>query len=256
VGDKFYEAALTGEPLRDELVIDAHTHLGVFSYYHIPDGDTDSVVREMDRLGIDRACAFAFAGVNSDFVYGNDVTADAVRAYPDRFIGFAVVNPHYPEEIVQELERCRSLGFRGIKLIAAYQGYPEEGPNFFPAYRFAHENGMMVLSHGWGKPEFLDGLAREYPNVTFIIGHWALDYAEVVKRRPNVYQCTCAALSFGDVERLVEAMPVEKIVYGSDFTDLPMPFSFGPILYARIPEEAKRAILGRNMEAVLRAREF
>lgn len=251
MADKFREYALAGQLLKDELVIDAHTHLGLCSLYHIPDGDTGSVVKEMDRLGIDRACTFAFAGVNSDFVYGNDVTAEAMESYPDRFVGFAVMNPHYPEEMVPELERCRSQGFRGIKLIAAYQGYPDDGPNFVPAYEFAHENRWIVLSHSWSRPEFLDRLATDYPNATFIIGHCDMQYAEVVKQRPNVYQCTCAALSFGDIERMVEAMPVEKIVYGSDFTDLPMPFSFGPILYARIPDDAKRAILGPNMKAVL-----
>jgi predicted TIM-barrel fold metal-dependent hydrolase len=251
VSGKFHEYAMAGEPLRDELVIDMHTHLGSFNYYHIPDGDTDSVVKEMDRLGVDLACTFAFAGVNSDFVYGNDVTADAMKRYPERFIGFAVMNPHYPDEMIPELERCLGLGFRGIKLIAAYQNYPEDGPAFIPAYRFAHENRLIVLSHGWARPDFLDGLAKEYPNATFIIGHGPSDFADVVKNRPNVYQCTCAALSFGDIERMAAAMPVEKILYGSDFTDLPMPFSFGPILYARIPDDAKRAILGLNAKTML-----
>lgn len=253
-GGKFHDYAAAGKPLKDELVIDAHTHLGVFNRYHIPDADTDSVVREMDRLGVNRACTFAFAGVNSDFVYGNDVTAAAVGKYPDRFVGFAVVNPHYPDEMVPELERCLALGFRGIKLIAAYQDYPEDGPNFFPAYRFAHENRLMILSHGWSSPEFLDRLAKDYPNAILIVGHYfhMPEYAEVVKKHPNVYQCTCAAgLNFGDIERMVAAMPVEKIIYGSDFTGWPMPFSFGPILYARIPDDAKRVILGLNAKTML-----
>ena len=131
---KFREMAINGEPLTGELVIDAHTHLGYFNHYHIPDGDVVSVVGEMDRIGVNHACTFAFAGVNSDFVYGNDVTAEALRLFPDRFTGFAVVNPHYPTEMVPELERCHNLGFRGIKLIAAYQDYPTEGPAFVPAY--------------------------------------------------------------------------------------------------------------------------
>lgn len=248
---KFHCYAVAGKPLHDELVIDAHTHLGSVNLYHIPDGETALVVKEMDRLGIDRACTFAFAGVNSDFVYGNDVTASAMTAYPSRFIGFAVVNPHYVDEMRVELERCLKLGFRGIKMIAAYQGYPEEGPNFLPAYEFAHENHLMILNHHWGRVEFLDRLAEDYPNAVFIIGHLNLAYAEVVKRRPNVYQCTCAALFHQDIEKAVQALPLEKIVYGSDFTDLPMPFSFGPILFARIPDDSKRAILGLNMQAVL-----
>lgn len=254
MGAKFLEYARSGKPLKGELVIDSHTHLGVFNYYHIADGDTDSVVREMDRLGVDRACTFSFAGVTSDFIYGNDVVAAAMAEHPNRFVGFAVVNPHYPDDMKSELERCLALGFKGIKLIAAYQNYPEEGPNYYPAYEFAHENRLMTLSHHWGSPEFLDRLARDYSNATFIIGHWfhLPEYGEVVRNRANVYQCTCAAgLFFGDIERMVATLPVEKIVYGSDFTDLPMMFSLGPVLYARISDDDKRAILGLNMQRVL-----
>ncbi len=250
-GSKFREMAINGEPLKGELVIDAHTHLGYFNHYHIPDSDIPSVVREMDRTGVNHACTFAFAGVNSDFVYGNDVTAEAMRLFPDRFTGFTVVNPHYPHEMVPELERCHKLGFRGIKLIAAYQDYPAEGPAFIPACGYAHENGLFMLNHYWGSPEHLDHLARTYSRACFIIGHFSIDYAEVVKRRSNVYQCTCAALMYNDIEKTASCMPDEKIVYGSDFTDLPIMFSMGPVLFARISDESKRRILGLNMERLL-----
>jgi predicted TIM-barrel fold metal-dependent hydrolase len=252
----FRKAVMLREKLEGELVIDAHTHIGSrSSIYHLPDSSNADLVREMDRLGVSQAITFSFAGVTSDYVLGNDVCAQAVSEYPDRFIGFTVVNPHYHTEMKAELERCRAMGLRGIKLISDYQLYPVEGPGLFPAYEYAHEHGLMILSHNWGPPAFLDKLATTFSNACFILGHYfsgaAAGYAEVVAKRDNVYQCTCAALNFGDHETMVDLMPVEKIVFGSDVPDLPTMFSLAPILYARISDDAKRKIIGLNAKAMI-----
>jgi predicted TIM-barrel fold metal-dependent hydrolase len=247
----FKGLAQQGRTLDGELVIDAHTHLGLMNLYALPRGAVPDVVAHMDRLGIDRACTFGFAGVSSDFEYGNDVIIDAVARYPDRFVGFATLHAQYPGEAVAELERCRRRGLRGIKLIASYQRCPTTDERLAPAYAYAHENHLMMLNHDWGSPDRLDELAERYPNACFINGHIRHDCGEVLRERPNVYQCTCAALMWRDVERLFEACPLEKIVYGSDLIDLDGPFGLGPILFARIPDDAKRSILGLNMQRVL-----
>lgn len=249
----FQEMAAEGRKLDVEFVLDAHTHIGGTSkWYHLPDASTEGMVVEMDRIGVDQAITFSFAGATSDFVYGNDTVAAEVRKYPERFVGFATVNPHYHADMKQELERCKANGLRGIKLIADYQRYPREGPGLFPAYEFAHEHSWIMLNHNWGTPDFLDRLAETFSDACFIIGHYfGPMYADVVSRRENVFQCTCAALNFADVETMVDTMPVEKIVFGSDFTDLPIMFSMGPILYAHISDDDKRKILGLNGKAML-----
>ena len=248
----FRDIAALGAKLDGELIIDAHTHTGGLSkWYHLPDGSTPEMIREMDRHGVDRIITFPFSSITSDYAFGNDTVAGAVRTYPERMVGFACVNPHYHMEIKDELERCRQMGLRGIKMIAAYQLYPAEGPNLIPAYEYAHEHSWPMLNHDWGSPEYLDKLATTYCNACFIIGHYSLAFAEVIARHDNVFQCTCAALNFGDMERLVDIMPSEKIVYGSDFTDIPIMFSMAPILYARITDDDKRNILGLAAKGIL-----
>jgi predicted TIM-barrel fold metal-dependent hydrolase len=206
----------------------------------------------MDRCGVDQAITFSFAGITSDFAYGNDIAAEAAKQFPDRFIGFGTMNPHYHTEMKAELDRCRKMGLRGIKLIADYQKYPVEGPGLFPAYEFAHENSWMILNHSWGPPQFLDKLATTFNKACFIVGHYFDSaYAEVVSARENVFQCTCAALNFGDTETMVDAMPPEKIVFGSDLPDLPLMFSLAPILYARISDDAKRKIVGLTAKSMI-----
>lgn len=248
----FRETAMLGGRVDGEYILDAHTHIGGrSSIYHLPDSSTDRMIAEMDRHGVNSAITFSFAGITSDPLYGNDEVAGGVRQFPDRFIGFATVNPHYHIGMKEELERCAGMGLRGIKLIADYQRYPTEGPALFPAYEFAHEHSWIMLNHNWGPPAFLDKLAETFSSACFIVGHYSLLYADVIAARENVYQCTCAALNLGDIEALLDIVPVEKIVFGSDFTDLPIMFGMAPILYARISDEAKRKILGLNAKAML-----
>lgn len=250
----FRELAMLRKKLDGEYVVDAHTHVGGLSkIYHLPDSSTDEMVAEMDRHGIELAITFPFAGITSDYAFGNDTVAAAVGQYPDRFIGFACVNPHYHSEMEDELERSAAAGLRGIKLISDYQQYPTDGPKLFPAYEFAHEHSWMILNHNWGPPQFLDKLARTFSKACFIIGHYSsgVSYADVIDSHDNVFQCTCAALNFGDIEALVDAVPADRIVFGSDFPDLPIMFSLAPILYARISDDDKRAIVGLTAKSMI-----
>jgi hypothetical protein len=248
----FLKLAKSGLPIEGETVIDAHTHIGgYFDLYHIPFGGINGIVEQMDRLGIMKICAFSFSGICSDFVLGNDQVMCAVREWPDRIVGYATINANYPEEWIPELERCRRGGLRGIKIICEYQGTTTERTNFTPLYRYANENHLIMINHQWGSPEFLDSLAERYADACFIIGHYSTQYSEVLRKRKNVYQCTCAALMFHDVEKLLEVVRADKIVYGSDLADLDGPFGLSPILYAKIGDEEKRMILGLNMQKIL-----
>jgi len=252
VEGKFLRLAKAGLPIKDELVIDAHTHLGgYFNLYHIPFGRAKGILEQLDRLGIDKICTFSFAGVNSDFTLGNDLVAQAVKEYPNRIVGYTTLNANYPDEWIPELERRRKMGLKGIKLICEYQGTTTGRTDFSPVYQYANERQMIIINHYWGSPQFLDGLADEYPNICFIIGHYAIEYAEVLHKRKNVYQCTCAALMYGDIEKLLRLVDASKVVYGSDLTDLDGPFGLAPILYAKVSDEDKRKILGLNMQKIL-----
>lgn len=240
-----------GRALAGETVIDAHTHFGVLEDYFVPQADVASLVQYMDRYGIQRACTFAYAGVNSDFVYGNDLVVEAVRAYPDRFIGYATMHANYPEELVPELERTDKLGLRGIKLITAYQGISEETERFYPVYEWANAHKRIILSHQWGSARFLDEIAGRYPHISFHIGHLNFNYAEVVRKRDNVYTTTTFVPWPGAIAEAVRAFGAEKILFGSDFPDLDASLNLGPLLTANISDEDKRLILGKNMERVL-----
>ncbi|MHB9038251.1 MAG: amidohydrolase family protein [Armatimonadota bacterium] len=237
------DMAAMGEALAGEYVVDVHTHLGG------PNNSVDDMIREMDRLGVNTAVTFH--GITSDFVYGNDAVTAAINNFPDRLVGLAIVNPHYRTEVETELERSRANGLRGIKIIADYQRYPSDGPNLFPAFEYAHEHGWIILSHDWGQPAFLDNLATTFSNACFIVGRFTPLYADLITSHDNIFQCTTGSVHFGDIKALTELIPADKIVFGSDYPNLPIMFSMGPILYSRIDDDDKRKIIGLNARGIL-----
>ncbi len=245
--------AQTGHRPSDIKVYDNHGHLGTHcQHYHVPEGSTDQMLRDMDRYGIEQCCVFSLQGVFSDERYGNDLIIDAVRRYPERFIGFTIVNPHRGERfMLDELNRCLQAGLRGVKLHATYQGYPEEGPNIDIPCRFAHEHRQFILNHYWGGPAQMDRLVRTYTDACFFTGHTTLAYKETMARHPNLYVCSCPVHEPFHVERVMKAIGADRFLFGSDLTDLPIAWGIGPILVARISEREKRQIISDNLRRLL-----
>jgi len=233
--------------------LDCHGHLGGrASHYHLPNCTTEGIARDMDRLGVRKGCVFSFAGIFSDEKFGNDVVADAVRQYPDRFIGFTLLNPHRGrEEMLAELKRCAALGMRGVKLIAYYQMCPEDSPLIEAACRWAHDRRQIILNHNWGPPEFLEKMVRSCPNACYIAGHSTAAYAELMKKYPQIYVCSCPLLAPDACEKMVAAIGADRLLFGSDLQDLPIAWGLGPVLFARIPQDQKSMILGGNLDRLL-----
>src|SRR5947208_5978157 len=80
---------------RTRMIIDFHCHYSPeFFRYREHRMELDALVSEMDRHGVARTVLCA-AGEYAAYSTGegNAFVAAAVRRFPDRFIGFATVNP-------------------------------------------------------------------------------------------------------------------------------------------------------------------
>jgi predicted TIM-barrel fold metal-dependent hydrolase len=251
--DKLVHWGRTGEKPNGITLYDNHGHVGATSgHYHVPDGDAEALVREMDRFAIEKICVFSLSGVFTDEQYGNDRAIEFVNQCPDRFIGFTLLNPHRgPDFMRRELERCANAGMRGVKLIPSYQGYPEEGENIDVACQWAHERKQFILNHHWGGPEQMRRLVSTYTNACFFTGHTTVAYADTMKQYDNLYVCSCPVLEPRTVETVVDAIGADRFLFGSDLSDLPIAWGIGPILFARISEADKRKILGENLKDLL-----
>ncbi|MGI8484186.1 MAG: amidohydrolase family protein [Thermomicrobiales bacterium] len=253
--------AAQGLPFDDVLIIDAHAHLGSFPMIHAPFSDASGLLGSMNRIGIRTTCLSSSYAICSDYVRGNDEVAATVRAYPGRFLGYAVINPNYPEEIERELGRCLDdLGFWGVKLHPDIHRYPPDGPSYLRVYAYMNERGGVILSHAFGDVRLLDRLSATYPNVVFIQAHegGAYDgrtpspYVPLLRERENVYlDTTLSIVRAGAIERLVDDSGADRLLFATDVPFLDNAHQLGRITHARISEEDKRKILGVNMQRLL-----
>lgn len=249
-----------GEPVSGEIVIDAHGHNGV------PDGvisyaTPHGMVVMMDRFGVDVACISILPRiVGGNVVLGNDLCMETVRSHPERFVGYAAVNPRYPEVMQQELERCRrEAGFRHVKIHPERHNYPVTGSNYDAAWEFALKHKSVVLCHSALRrttcaPAMFDELAERHPDINIIMGHGGnindayKDAVEVALKRKNIYLDTSGwcMTSLGVVEYVVDRLGAERVLMGTDFILLAQGFQLGPVAYAKISEDDKRKIMGLN----------
>ncbi|MBM3262787.1 MAG: amidohydrolase [candidate division Zixibacteria bacterium] len=242
-------------------IVDFHCHIGAWPQYGMFD-DVDDMLRAMDATGVDQACVFdVFHG---DHRRGNDEVARVTRAHPDRFIGFAFVTPHYPEEITDELNRAfDSLGMRAIKIYPPYFDRPVTDPAWASVFEFANHRRLTVISHTWGgdtkcDPMLFVTLAAQYPQVRWVMGHAGGPPTgrESAKRaalaHPSIFLEICSSFrNPGAIEDLIAAVGADRVVFGSDMPLFDPAIHVGRILLCNATQEEKRNMLGGNARSLL-----
>ena len=116
----------------------------------------------------------------------------------------------------------------------------------------SHDHRQIVLNHQWASPEQIERLTRRYSDACFLCGHAYNAFPQSVRKRKNLYVCSCPLWGVGDAERWVRQIGPDRLLFGSDLQDLPIAWGLGPILFARIGAEQKRMILGGNLQRILR----
>jgi predicted TIM-barrel fold metal-dependent hydrolase len=180
--------------------------MGYYAAIYFPRGDTDSMVRTMDECGVRMLVFSHHVALALSPELGNRFAVEAVRRYPDRLRAYCSVNANYPEQLDADLEtfEAHSDVYVGFKFLPDYHGLPLTDPGYRPAWEYANERELLVLTHTWGGSE-LDGpavvrqVAERYPRVRLLLGHschgeWdaavqlALDF-------PNIYLELTAVLA-------------------------------------------------------------
>ena len=188
----------------------------------------------------------------------NDSMYAAMQKYPGRLLGYVYVWPGDARVVRAEVERRLKQGFTGLKMLVL-MGFAYVDPGYAPAFEIANERRLPVLLHTYGGQAGLDDvpvLAERYPDVNFVLAHAGAQQVEhhirIARQVKRAYLeiCTSSA-TYRAVERLYEAVPIERIVWGSDDMPLNMAHQLGKVLGAQIPEEAKVKILSENGRRLL-----
>jgi len=199
------------------LIIDAHNHIGRRKGYEFP---AEDLIGQMDEARIDKAVVFSFPER-----IDNGYIAASVSRFPDRLIGFCMVNP-WDDGAEDELRRCiLDLGLCGLKLHPVKHGYSLDDHIILdPVLSICREYRIPVIVHGAANilscPNMLEDLALAFPDVTFIMAHSGQMYETraaigVAKRTPNVFLETSTVFAKTIGSQLKQLGP-EKIIMGTD----------------------------------------
>lgn len=183
---------------------------------------------------------------------GNDRLASLIVKHPDKFVGLAHhrLEPGAGAELVRAIDE---LGLRGYKLLGPATDYPFEAPELRGVWETLAERGLPALIHfgflgrGGGvvehprmSPLSLFQVARDFPEVPFIIPHFGAGYFRELLALcwslPNIYIDTSGSnqwmrwmpypLTLEDLYRkALETVGPERIVFGSDSSYFPRGFA-------------------------------
>jgi uncharacterized protein len=229
--------------------------LGPMLEWQLPEEDperlADAWVHELDRRGVERAALIASVPGDAASV------GVAVRKYPTRFHGLAMVNPTAPDA-VSEVERALGeRNVRGICFFPAMHRYSIQDDRAIalldllaanpPAIAFVHCGVLSVgIRKKLGLPSLFDmrfsnpidlhAVALRYPRIRFVVPHFGAGYFRealmLCDLCPNVYLDTSSSNSWVRYQeahldlrtvfqRALEVAGPRRLLFGTDSSYFP-----------------------------------
>jgi predicted TIM-barrel fold metal-dependent hydrolase len=245
------------------MIIDCHCHAGKGDGLTGP-WDTaaplEKYLRRAARAGIDRTAVFA--AFHSDYSAANREVARIVASRPDRFYGFAFVNPERDRGRVYAMVKVAVEKYRfvGIKVHRHDARITREVCEVARAFR------LPVLYDVMGEVSVAELLAREYPDVSFIIPHlgsfgddWRAQVGLIdqLARHPNIYTDTAGVRRFDLLEETVRRAGARKILFGSDGPWLHPAVELAKIRLLELGPPDEALVLGGNfLRLISKARQL
>lgn len=218
------------------MIIDVNAALGHYPFRQLRYNTPERLVGLLDRNGIDRAVVTSLHALfYRDAHRGNEELQEAARVHASRLVPIATINPKYvgwERDLAQAVEGWR---MKAVALAPAYHGYSLADEAGRAVLSRISEYGVPVLlnqrfedrrgRHAWDRAEdvpvtaLLDA-AKAHPKLKFLLVNWiALDGPKLaaagLKGRCLIDFARLQVVYRKDVPKLVEALGVESIAFGS-----------------------------------------
>jgi len=200
---------------KPDFIIDSHIHCG----------STEKWVDDMVRIYRPNKAMACVLTWKSDM----ELMIDAMKQYPDVFIGYGRVDLDDPNSL-REIEEFKKNGFVGMKYHSPRKNYDD--PSYFQNYRLCEEYKMHMLFHTgisshrikdepqWGsssrmRPMYLDTICRQFPRITIQGAHlgnpWYDEAAEAARWNPTLFFDVTGStllkfIKLGRLERMSEVL--------------------------------------------------
>ena len=249
--------------------VDSHNHV-----FLSPRQTAKAVVEAADRLSIERLVISLPRGDTPDgFRAANQTVLKAVKEFPDRLLGQCFLNPAYPREAMDEMNRCMDLGMVGLGEL--YDQVKISDPRYYPIIERSIELQAPMLMHaradlGLLRPGHRNAAptttsvaadfvaaAKRYPEAMLIHGHiggggdWE-HMCKALRDCPSVYVDTSGSVTDeGMIDFALRHLGPQRLLFA---TDLNFESGVGKILAANMTEAERRMIFFDNYNNVLRKR--
>ncbi len=227
------------------------------------DGTVSGLKSLMAQQGVDKAVVL---GIATNAHQQSSVNDFAASINGGNIISFGSVFPD-SEDALDELERIKELGLKGVKLHPDYQGFSVDDPKMKPIYKKISELGLITVFHAgfdYGFPPPYgatpDKMARalEWFSSPVIAAHWGgLDCgADVLKYLcgRDIYFDT--SFGYGTipkyfVEKIIETHGTDKILFGTDTPWHTAEMELKLLGTLSLSEEDREKITHKNAEKLL-----
>ena len=205
------------------MIIDAHVHISNHKSDSLPHADVDSLIRCMNKDGVDQVIGFVYPPVS---LKENEIFMKTIEPYKDRIIPYAWIDPGEKDCREQLICCLDELGMKGLKLHPLVNEFDLGDLKLMdPIMKEADNRKLHVIIHCTSNESLVDTdkverIAKEYPNCIIQLAHTGAIYdgnkaIAVAKRNENVYLDTGIA-SMNCIRRAILQVP-DKILMGCDW---------------------------------------
>lgn len=209
----------------------------------------------------------------------NQSVSKLADEYPEKFVGFASVDPHKKNAVKEISDAVKSLGLKGLKLSPPLQKFYPNEEMMDPIYSRAEELGIPVVFHSgmfWqtteklniSNPMLFDEVALKHPTLKIVLSHfgfpWIWEAATIIMKHPSVYVDLANVFTTTPYEhfelillkmlgkRVVESCLEKKILFGSCFPRIEADKMVGALKRLPLEEKTMKRILSENAKNILK----
>ena len=199
-----------------------------YEFGEIPNGGTMDALEANARAGGHAHVVVFGTATRPDQVYNVNTWMGGAVADKRCFTGFGTIHRDY-DKFEEEIDRIISLGLKGIKLHADFQGFNIDDPKMYPIYEAIGERLPVMMHVGdekldYAHPRRVANVIRDFPKMTVIAAHmggysrWKEANEYLVGK--NVFFDTSSTLFKMDFDEAADMMRrhgIEKIMFGTDY---------------------------------------
>jgi uncharacterized protein len=194
------------EPINedDEKLQYRHNSLGIYKNDIAP---LEHIFNQMKCAGLDKLVLLPqdYTSTHGDVAVSNEEIKRLVELAPDKFIGFASVDPFLPG-CLETLEKAfTDLKLKGLKLHPSKQHFYPSDDRLEPIYKICEKYNKPIIFHSglswepdslsiYGRPIEFEKLSYKHPKLRICLAHfgwpWVQEAAAIMLKYSNIYADT------------------------------------------------------------------